>query len=479
MLDIRRVLQIFLQMVSCLQSAVSESGGLSELEEEVASVTRTAAHRLLEHALEAKDKQLADERNKAQWELVSRKQRTVVTTVGELTFWRRYYKDKRTGERCFLLDDRLGLGQRERVSPLLRKKAVMLATEMSYGRVAKVLQEFMPDISPMAIWEEVQRVGAAQRRRAEGCRAEVFERGQTPPGKRRVDTLHVEADGVFVRARDRQGQRRHIEVKLAVAYEGKREMGPGRRELLERRIVAGVAEGPVFWEEAVAQFGRTWDWGSVSECWLGTDGAAWAKQGVEMLPGAKHRLDVFHLRKALLGALRREDAAYREVCAAMAEEDWERVERALTEVERRSQGPAKERVRQLKGYLRHNWDGIVGTGAAASLGTIEGQVFHHVARRMKRHGARWSATGADHLVRLLVARANGEMLSATKEAANPLAAAKRPSFKVPNGTEVQRKLRAAEEWLQVHMPALQGPHAGRPWVKHVLRELARSPHTVA
>ncbi|MCL6444052.1 MAG: UPF0236 family protein [Alicyclobacillus sp.] len=53
---------------------------------------------MLEHALEVKDKQLADELNKAQWELISRKLRTVVTTVGELTFWRRYYKDKRTGE---------------------------------------------------------------------------------------------------------------------------------------------------------------------------------------------------------------------------------------------------------------------------------------------------------------------------------------------------------------------------------------------
>ncbi|MCL6593985.1 MAG: UPF0236 family protein, partial [Alicyclobacillus sp.] len=85
MMNIRHVLQIFLQMVSCLQTVISEAGGLSELEEEVASVTRTAAHRLLEHALEVKDKQLAEERNKAQWELVSRKPRTVVTTVGELT----------------------------------------------------------------------------------------------------------------------------------------------------------------------------------------------------------------------------------------------------------------------------------------------------------------------------------------------------------------------------------------------------------
>ncbi|MCL6442642.1 MAG: hypothetical protein K6T83_04135 [Alicyclobacillus sp.] len=130
----------------------------------------------------------------------------------------------------------------------------------------------------------------------------------------------------------------------------------------------------------------------------------------------------------------------------------------------------------MKSYLRHNWDRIVGSETAASLGTIERQIFHHVARRTKSHGARWGASGADHLVRVLVARSNSEMHSVTEEAAKPLSAAKQP---FPNGTEVQRKLRAAEQWLQVRRPALQGPRAGQPWVKHVLRELARSPYTAA
>jgi hypothetical protein len=36
-------------------------------------------------------------------------------------------------------------------------------------------------------------------------------------------------------------------------------------------------------------------------------------------------------------------------------------------------------------------------------------VYHHVAHRLKRHEAWWSATGTDHLVRLLAARANGTL----------------------------------------------------------------------
>jgi len=43
------------------------------------------------------------------------------------------------------------------------------------------------------------------------------------------------------------------------------------------------------------------------------------------------------------------------------------------------------------------------------VAAIEGQVFHHVARRMKRYGARWSNSGADHLARLLSTDGNGEL----------------------------------------------------------------------
>jgi len=30
-----------------------------------------------------------------------------------------------------------------------------------------------------------------------------------------------------------------------------------------------------------------------------------------------------------------------------------------------------------------------------------------------------------------------------------------------------------EEWLRTSMPTLTGPHADRPWVKHVLREVSK------
>ena len=130
--------------------------------------------------------------------------------------------------------------------------------------------------------------------------------------------------------------------------------------------------------------------------------------------------------------------------------------------------------------MRSNWDGIVSSGAAAHLEAIEGQVFHHLARRMKRHGARWSVTGADHLARVIAVRANGEVFH-TRAVTESTGAgrARALSSRSVGRYAVARKKQAAERWLQVHLPVFEGPHAGRPWVKYVLQQLEHSPFTIA
>ncbi|AEJ43092.1 conserved hypothetical protein [Alicyclobacillus acidocaldarius subsp. acidocaldarius Tc-4-1] len=109
--------------------------------------------------LEAWDEKLAAERDRNEWELIQRKPRTVVSTLGEITYRRRYYRNRKTGERRFLLDEVAGFEPRRRLSGKLRDQAVALALDVSYRRAAEILQTWVPDISAMAIWQEVQRLG--------------------------------------------------------------------------------------------------------------------------------------------------------------------------------------------------------------------------------------------------------------------------------------------------------------------------------
>lgn len=431
------------------------------------------ALRLFERMLHMADDALMQTRDRARYELVGTRERTLVTSRGELHVKRRMYRDRETGTYHMPLDALLGLGARERLSPKVRMHLVDLATRMSYHQAAWTLAQFMPHVSAMRVWQEVQRLGATLdevvKAKREARYAGKDARTIQDP-KRRVSKLYVEADGMWVRAR---GSKRHAEVKIVLAYEGKQAVGRDRRKLVGRQVVAGVVPGQAVWEEAVGAFSETWDLEQVSCSVVGTDGAAWAKQGVDVLPGAVHRLDLYHLYKHLRMAFGVEKAAYAEICEALERGDWSQVEAVLRRAERVRRGSARERVRSLRRYLRANWEGIRRDGAAESLGAMEGQVFHQFARRMKRHGGWWSEEGAHRLARVLAARASGQKLTVvTKQEQNERAA--RRAFVERSWAQLSTSTGQAV-MKTAHLPALYGPHASRLWVKYVLRALVRGP----
>lgn len=147
----------------------------------------------------------------------------------------------------------------------------------------------------------------------------------------------------------------------------------------------------------------------VEECYLRGDGANWVKEGCSYFPGAVYRIGPYHLSKVLLEGLGHDEEGYAEVVGALQEENFEKLNKALADAEKRAKGAKKKQVMRVRQYLNNNWEGFCFSKAAVRLGVIEGQVFYHVARRIKRHGARWGERGADHLCRVLAKKANGEL----------------------------------------------------------------------
>lgn len=97
------------------------------------------------------------------------------------------------------------------------------------------------------------------------------------------------------------------------------------------------------------------------------------------------------------------------------------------------------------------------------LGAIEGQVFHQLARRMKRH-QHGGARGERIIWHGYWLRANGEWARGMERVENGKPRRNGKEARLVRG--LGRKLaRAAGEWLEAHLPALEGPTADRPWVK--------------
>ena len=472
---IRDIVRIILLVASEIYSLLTNCRDFRELEQGIFRMVQRISVEILAAGLRQIDNKLMEERDKSRLRYINTKTRTLVTPFGAIEIKRRYYRDESTGERKFLLDETLGIEGCKRLSPWMRELAVKASVEMPYKRAAQFLSTMTLgaiDLRNMTLWQEVQEAGKELAKEAEEKKSLLFEYGVIPEGKLKASSLNIEADEVYVKGRN---GKRHA-IKIGIGYEGKRETGKDRRELTERRVVSGIKESDSFWEELVAEISEHWKLWEVDEFYLGGDVAKWIKEGCEYFPRAVYRLDPYHLRRTLLEGLGHDEEGLIEAWEAIKEEDLEKLNQTLLVAEKRAKGAKKNRVKAVKKYLNNNWEGICHSKAGVRLGAIEGQVFHHIARRMKRHGAGWSEQGADHLARLLAKKANGELSEALKakwktkpEVIKRLVGEKKPFI----DADVLIGAKDYGEWLRTTMPVLYGPAQSAPWVKYIMRYLVQ------
>ena len=464
MMDIRHVVAVVLFLVKGICGLLKEFRDFGSLEEGVRGLVQEAGQKVFVWALEELDEKLLKQRDKANLDVVRFCERTWVSTFGSLTVRRRLYRDRRTEEYRFLLDEALGWEPDKRLTERMEAMALELGTETPFRRAARILGYLVPGVSAMAVWGVVTDAGEKAVIEAEQGRERVFERGEVPQGSRQVEKLRIEGDGVVVAMQ--RADKRHDEIKLVVGYEGKVE--GARRSLKNRRTVAGLVGGQEIWEDAGVEFGRTWDLGRVKEVHVGGDGAPWIREGAELFKGEYH-LDPFHLRKRLTEALSFDSVTYEAVSSAIGALDQTAAMESLNLAAKRARGTARRRVLALGDYLLANWDGLKALPEEDRLGAIEGQVRHTIARRMKRIGARWTPEGADRMARLLAAKSNDELLRHLGRKASPAP----ESMTLPT-VDIGRMSAQAEDveaWLRAKVPALTGPFASREWIKHVLRAI--------
>lgn len=468
MLNIRHIVGAVLLFGSGLTKLIGECKDFYELEKGIHELCQAVCNQIFTWALEQIDTRLMNERDRNTWEVVGFRAKTAVSTFGEFLFKRRLYRNKKTGETKFFLDELLGWPARAKITPRLKELAVKLSTELSFARAAEILNYLVSGLSPMTVWQATQEVGEILQQEGKEKRVAVFERGEAPGGKEVAPELCIEADGVIIRlqkAKEKRG-----EIKHMIAYEGKEQIGQGRFALKNKLVLSSLNNSETVWEENYAVVGGKWDLSQTERIFIGGDGADWPKQGVDYFPGAVYRLDPYHLSRHLTEALWYDEETYRKVALAISQGNWEETQKVLTEAAKNTRGNRKKRITKLLHYLEENWTGIAASPGTKRLGTIEGQIQHNVARRMKRLGARWTISGGDRMARVLAAKANGELSNYTLRW--PVEHRKLREIAQLKPVEKQ-KTEDVEKWLQSSVPALKGPFADRPWIKYVLRELSR------
>lgn len=417
---------------------------------------------LLQRQVEEIDEALFRQRP-AEWVCEGLRTRTIETVVGTVTYRRRVYRNRLSGERFVPADEHVGWSAGVRVSPQLEAMCAELATRMTFRDVAEVLRKLRGvKISHQSAHQKTQ---AAGEQRVEEVRQEVQELFNNPgesAGRKRC-TLFIEVDGMFARAqRRKKGQPRHFEMRLGVAHEGWEAESPAakRFRLKSKRVVVEATSAEAFWEAVSAELAKEYDL-AYCQVVINGDGAEWIRQGVEYFPQAVFQLDRFHWLRALRRAVGNSVKALRQVRGLLEKGDWTGAE-LLVQTWKQVCPERAELLEEFWGYVWANRENLgdwrqritVELEIARGLGAVESNIDTVLVSRFKRHRRSWSVAGANRLGHLVALRHNGTLTEWLNKETHRDTRADRRQEALPEKRERRYTGEDAAAWLRTNLPLL-------------------------
>lgn len=373
------------------------------------------------------------EKRRLKWQIVKQDRKTLTTSIGDVTFKKTLFKNKQSGERCYLMDRIMGLDPHERFTEDAEAQMLWEAVQTSYRKAGEETS-LMSHVSKETVMNKLH--------------ALEFPEAPKPAEKKVVDYLYIDADEdhVSLQFKEKKGDLEKGEngrknncvlEKLVYVYEGVEPEAPGSKRhcLVNPHYFSGVYDGEDnknLWDEVYEYLDSHYDLSKVKKIYLNADGGPWIQAGAKRLSGVTSVLDEFHLNKYILKLTSHmpdsaEDAR-KELYAALRDGKKAEFRRVVERIGGCAQNDAaKKRVAESSGYILSNWDAArirVEKRDAVAGCSAEGHVSHVLSSRMSSRPMGWSRTGADRMGHLRAYYWNkGDMLELVRYQPEELSAA--------------------------------------------------------
>ena len=374
--------------------------------------------RMIQESLESMDEMLQESQvRKKNWVVESHSSKKLITYLGEVTFDKTLFKNKKTGKSEYLLDRVLGLEKKQRLTEDAEAHLLKEAVQTSYRRGGEE-SSLTTSVGKQTVKNKIHSL--------------KFPKNEdVVKEKKVVDYLYIEADEdhVSLQFREKKGdliqnenqQKNNCAItKLVYVHEGiEREAPKSKRyRLINPYYFSGTRKGDEnkeLWDEVYDYMDRHYDLEKVKRIYLNSDGGAWIKAGNKRISNLIYVLDGFHLDKYIVKLtshmLDTTEDAKTEVRTAIrkgTKDDF----RAVVDCLKLSIESASglKRIENASDYILSNWtaakyrlchkEGVVGS-------STEGHVSHLLSDRMSSRPMGWSQTGADKMSQLRVYEKNG------------------------------------------------------------------------
>lgn len=344
------------------------------------------------------------------WEIIRRDQVSRLTSLGEVTYSRTYFKNKKTGERSYLLDSLMGFSPKERLTEDAVARILEEASDSSYRKGGINVSISEHTVSKAAVMDKIHPL--------------KFPKLEAPEEKRSIERLYIDADEdhVSLQYLEKKGDIKKprsntFMPKLVYVYEGVN-AEDNRHELINLKCFGGGCQGTkgveALWKEVYEYIAQTYDEDSLKCIYVNGDGAEWIQTGAKYHSKAKFVLDKFHMHKYIIGAtthlMDSAGDARSELWRAINGRHKEQAENVFDKIIAVTTSESKKKaVETSRNYIIGHWRAIM-NGVNNRKDNIhcsaEGHVSHIFSDRLSSRPLGWSVIGADKMSQLRVYKKN-------------------------------------------------------------------------
>ena len=393
------IISLFQSLVNHLSNILENNLFLHELEHNIFNSTNELNLDILKQILEYLDLEYKNSKErKDKYYVQQTRVRTLITSLGLLTFNKTYYKSKMKingkYEYYSYLEDYLGIAKWAKMT--LAAEVVLINNALDNGYSWSANNSIPNYITTrQTISSKIQSINYNY--------IENVTKKETPT------VIYIEADEVHANLQSREKGTRNRIVPVILTHEGHKEDFVKKKELKEQHYIASsILKTNKLWNEAYKYLDTKYELDKNPTIFVSGDGGPWIKGYDEAFPNAIYVLDPFHYFNKKLAYIFKKEPIITSIADSYLRNKMVDEFKLLVNVQIEKYPEQKKDMIKVQNFLIDNIEGIINqkNPLYKCPCSMEGHISNKYAKFITSRPHSYSEDGLENIVQLLTMKAN-------------------------------------------------------------------------
>lgn len=393
------IISLFQSLVNHLSNILENNLFLHELEHNIFNSTNELNLDILKQILEYLDLEYKNsKKRKDKYYVQQTRERTLITSLGLLTFNKTYYKSKMKingkYEYYSYLEDYLGIAKWAKMT--LAAEVILINNALDNGYSWSANNSIPNYITTrQTISSKIQSIN--------------YNYVENIPKKDTPEVIYIEADEVHANLQSRDKGTKNRIVPVILTHEGHKEDFVKKKELKEQHYIASsILKTDKLWNEAYKYLDTKYDLGKEPTIFISGDGGPWIKGYDESFPNAIYVLDPFHYFNKKLAYIFKKEPIITSIADSYLRNKMIDEFKLLVNVQIEKYPEQKKDMIKVQNFLIENIEGIINQKHPLYKCpcSMEGHISNKYAKFITSRPHAYSEDGLENIVQLLTMKAN-------------------------------------------------------------------------